>query len=94
VVNVIGINDLPFRFNAIIADCEGAEVPIFESFEHWDMVDKIYCETHWVDGKPTLPIVKRILENHYPHIYLDKDVSGRYDWVVAKRTSLSRPGVS
>jgi len=84
-VRVIGINDLPFRFNTIVSDAEGAEIPIFESFNRWNEVDKIYCETHGVDKRPTLPAVKKILEQHYPIIILDKEATERYYWVIAKR---------
>ena len=83
-VNVIGINDLPFGFNVMLMDCEGAEVPIFEEFEKFDMVDKIYVETHTIGGNSTLPRVKEILMKHYGTVWQDVDPSGLYPWLIAK----------
>ena len=84
-VKVVGINDLPFRFNVMVVDAEGAEIEIFEAFDRWDEVDKIYCETHLVGGRPTEEPIRKILEAHYPNIFIDKEQSGKYNWVIAKR---------
>lgn len=84
-VRVVGVNDLPFRFNAMVVDAEGAEVSIFEEFERWSDVDKIYCETHSVGGRSTEDTVRRMLATHYPRVFTDKEQSGKYSWVIAKR---------
>lgn len=84
-VPVVGINDLLFPFNTIVSDTEGAEVPIFQNFERWGMVDKIYCETHSIDGHPTKAIVRPILEEHYAEVTEDTETTELYEWLIAKK---------
>ncbi|MDG6981113.1 MAG: FkbM family methyltransferase [Nitrososphaerota archaeon] len=84
-VDVIGINDIPFEFNAMLMDCEGAELPAFRMFKKWDMVDKVYVETHMIDGRSTKPETKRLLREHFDDVTEDVDPSGRFPWLVARR---------
>lgn len=85
-VEVLGINDLPFEWNVGVFDCEGAEVSIFQDFKNWDSVDKLYVETHMIDGKSTMPIVKELLARHYDYMFEDVDPSRRFPWLIAKRS--------
>ena len=82
-VDVIGINDLPFKWNVGIFDCEGAEVPILRALKSFETVDRLYVETHSIDGQSTLPIVREILQKHY-QLSEDTDIGG-FRWVIAER---------
>jgi FkbM family methyltransferase len=83
-VRTVGINRLPFGFNVVVSDSEGAEVPIFEAFDRWGEVDKVFVEGHWIEGAPTLPRIRQILRSHYSFVGDGVDPGG-YPWVVAKR---------
>jgi FkbM family methyltransferase len=85
-VDVIGINELPFDFNVMLMDCEGAEIPILSAFRGYSKVDKVFVETHSIDGKSTLPMVKQILQSHFPNVSQSVEEMGMYGWIIASHT--------
>jgi FkbM family methyltransferase len=83
-VKTIDINDIPFDFNVMVMDCEGADVPILRAFKRFDMVDRIYVECHIIDGQPTRGPLEEILRKHYSWVRADYDPRSSL-WLVAKK---------